>query len=504
MKLSFPAHLTSLLSPTRARLIALAVLAAPFWGFAAYLDRYPSFYIDETFFNYPPVAKLKGGDFIYQLSLDAPHWESVWAYNGPFFPRLQWLTFTLFGSTQLTWRLPEFICGFVSVGLLCNYLAKAGFPWSCVLLAVGWLGDRSLVELLLGRPDGIAMMFLVISFLLLMEACASRSRGAAFATGVSVGVACGFHLTAASFLPPIILMLVLSVERERLFGMLASFVGGGLLPLGAIIWIWSPQIPEALEQVMWHVGMKMPGGYLERAERLFFILNWSRYWAAALILAWMFCGAIAVRTMTTCLGPESRRIQLLLRAAFFFGLGGVTTLCTPRALYPYYLIYFSLWPMLGLFVYVEMSLTSKPMNLKALVPFLLLAAAWVPSLGWNAMRFREAFCHSEPLHHRQMLATIHTYIPANAETATASILVVAAVEADLSVKPLPLSGEKTRPSETAFLLLPAAEVDSPTLVYPEAFHGRDLVFLGSLFPGSGLLDVRVAIFSPVRRQPSRE
>src|SRR5271165_5925741 len=97
------------------RLISLLSVSLIAIGYGIHLDRYPEFYFDEAFLNYPSIQYSRLGFYSYRHSSDTPYGDEVYCYNGPFFSRLQRLNFRAFGGGLASWRMPQFICGNLAV-----------------------------------------------------------------------------------------------------------------------------------------------------------------------------------------------------------------------------------------------------------------------------------------------------------------------------------------------------------------------------------------------------
>ena len=139
------------------------------------LGRYPALFIDESFFNYPAIRFIEHRGFNYSVSPDAPHGDTIWAYHGPLFPRLQIITFSILGISQFTSRLPEYLAAHAAILFLCRYFVRRELPLSAIILAEVWFGDRSAQEIRLGRMEGIALLLLALGFAAFAEALRKRS-----------------------------------------------------------------------------------------------------------------------------------------------------------------------------------------------------------------------------------------------------------------------------------------------------------------------------------------
>jgi hypothetical protein len=392
----------------------------------------------------------------------------------------------------MTARLPEFTAAFIAIGLLCGALTARALPVAGVALALLWAGDRSLLESMNGRPDGLSLLGLAVGFVFLLRTARTGSVAPAIGCGAGIGIACGFHFGAAFFVLAAGLALVSLVPRGQRVRTLVGYVGGGLIAVVVILIMWWPDIPEAAEQVLWHVRLTSPDEYFERLSRLVWVLRWSRYWAVALVVIWVVVGVVALRRRAWS-GSSDLETQLLV-AATLFGTAGLACVASRRALLPYYLIYFTPWAMLGLVTWVGGGWKVGGRVVPITVAVLALAA-WAPSLGWNLLRLREAVLSAGDLKREVRTATLQRAIPPAATVYTIPDLLIPAVEAGFRVMPLPFYSEPFRPTDDAFLLLDEPQASTPTHVHPDALVGRRVVYRGSMYPGG--LTYRVVIFSPV-------
>jgi hypothetical protein len=456
------------------------------------LDRYPLFYVDEGYYNFPAVSYLRGEGYCCLLTSDTPHGNLLWAINGPFFSRLQAVTFSLVGPSLGAARLPEFTAAFLAIGLLCGVLAARGLPVAGVALAVLWTGDRSLLESMNGRPDGLSLLGLAIGFVFLLRTARTGAVAPAVGCGAGIGMACGFHFGSAYFVLATGLALVLLVPQGRRVRAVAAYAGGGLIAVGVILIMWWPDIPEAVEQVLWHIGLSSPDDYCERLFRLVGVLRWSRYWAIALVAFWFVVGAVAVRRRIGS-GTGDPVTQVLV-ATTLFGAAGLACVLSKRTLLPYYLIFFTPWAMLGLVTWLGCGWKGGRRVIPITVAVLAFTA-WVPSLGWNLLRLREAVLSSGDLKREVRTDTLRRAIPPGATVSTTPELLIPAVEAGFRVVPLPFYPEPFRPADDAFLVLDEAQAHAPTHVHPDVLVGRRVVYRGGVYPG--VLTCRIVIYSPV-------
>src|SRR6476620_4335475 len=107
-----------------------------------FLDRYPSVYEDEVFFNYP-AFQAEFGLRPWQVEASAPHWQDLWAYDLSVFHFVQWGVIRTFGLSLATIRSTNLLSSALAVAVLCAVLLECGKPVLGVLLALIWVGDRS-------------------------------------------------------------------------------------------------------------------------------------------------------------------------------------------------------------------------------------------------------------------------------------------------------------------------------------------------------------------------
>lgn len=470
--------------------VALPLLAALLPAVAV-LDRYPQYYVDEAFYNYPAVSHLRGEGYRYPVLADCPHGDWLWAYTGPFFPRLQAVTFRLLPPTRFSFRLPSAVAGFAAVGVVAAVLAGHGYRRAAVLTAVAWAGDRAALEVLYGRPDGCCLLALAVAFGCLVRAAGTGSPWPAWGCGLAVGAACGFHVVAAPFVPAAAAGVLLLAPPGRRAGHLAAYLLGGGPPAAVILGVWAPVLLEAAEQLWWHIAGFPPGGrFADRTASLLVALRWSRFWALGVVAVWAAVAAAAARRPRPA-DPGGR----LLVAAALFGGAGLCCVGSPRTLLPYDLVYFTAWPIAGGGVLAERLLRAGRWRAAA-VALAVLVPAWLASAAWNGMRLREPAVYYAALDRGAMAGRLRAAIPPGAAVAASPELLIAALEAGLDVRPLTVFPSAVRPADGAYLLLDEGEADRPGYVHPDALRGRPLVARGGLFPAAGPLDYRYVVFGP--------
>jgi hypothetical protein len=419
----------------------------------------------------------------------------------------------VFGAGLASWRMPQFICGNLAILILSWYLIRNGHAFSGVVVPAVWAGDRSLMELLYGRPDGIAALFLVIAFLQLSKVGTTGSAWRAWASGFCIGMACGFHLTAAFFVFAGMMALAICTPLRRLPTLLGYYLLGGMVPLLAILDMWSPSLGKSFEQLLWHVRLPMGSSYSDRFVVFFQILRWSRYWVIGLLLAWVACGVFAVRltALRASHGDDEllRHRQLFFSLCFLFGAAGAFTVFSPRALLPYYLIYFSYWPIVGMLVYFEdifkafwgnrtsyyaFFKTKRYLIITLSMAAVLVMICWIPSLAWNLMRFRESILYSNVLQPREMVGRIHRVLPRGTEVCVDPWLVSPASDSELDIVRLQWDHPMDRAQNGDILLLTEEDYKKESQSRPAVFLRRPILFRDALFPDAGPFRLPIIIF----------
>ena len=288
--------------------VTALVLAAGFALSVIALDRCPPFSVDEPFFNAPAARAVAGRDgFVYSVHTQAPGDGRVWAYQAPLFVRMQVGTFRLFGIRHFACRIPGVVGAYLAVLVLALFLARKGSHWAGLALAVLWCGDRGSQELLLGRPEGVSLLFLVLGFVGLANLFRTRRRTWAGVVGFALGMAAGFSPGAAVFGVASVLLLLFSFTLRTAVGLVVAVAAGAVVPALLVLVCWMPDVGLALRQFAWHVAYVTELRERSRGDLvayLWFVLQWSRWWCLAL-LAWM--AVASPRMLARVLNPLPQR-----------------------------------------------------------------------------------------------------------------------------------------------------------------------------------------------------
>ncbi|HUB81504.1 MAG TPA: hypothetical protein VMB03_22045 [Bryobacteraceae bacterium] len=480
------------LSPRLAAAICLVLVLGGFLAFAVYLDRYPAPYFDEGAYNQPALRTLDGLSFAWPMAASAPYGKLVWAYHGPFYPRLQEVTFRVLGVSGFAARIPNLAAACLGILLLCGILIRAGYRWSAVLVAIAWLGDRSLVEALYGRMDGLTLLFLVCTLAAFTGWLASRGNGALFWTGLFAGTALGFHpstLTTVIGIGAVVLFLARVGKRRQIL----YFAAGLAIPGAVWLAFLAPYFRESLVQFRWHLHHAKHVDFLGSLTHMISVLRWSRYWAVALMaVTLLLLLPTAAARLWKC-RSEGRVAQPVVLAASLFAVCGLAVLFA-SPMWPYYLIPFSVWPVTAAVTMVETEgLRYKP----ALAAVALLAVGWLPSAAWNAMRWREARLFYPKMDPASFVERVRAVIPPNArfEVSPEFFILVRPIAHD-AVKP-PLSKPTDLPPDE-WLVMSENELDQLGGEQAPGFRERKVLYSGLLFPGTAAGGT-MTIFSPVQR-----
>ncbi|MGD0294089.1 MAG: hypothetical protein ABSB30_09560 [Terracidiphilus sp.] len=454
------------------------------WGIS--IDRYPLFYVDDAFFNFPAIRAAHGEQFRYQVSRDAPYANEVWAYHGPLYPNLQTVTFKLFGVNQAASRLPGFVAGWLAVLFLTSFLIRRGYHFAPLIFTVLWIGDRATQELMYGRMDGLAFLCLAGAFIFTEKAWKSSSRKFAFLAGVLLGLACAFHPFTFAFG---IAVSILIVARLRLSG-LGSVVYGACLAVPIVLWCWHFDIRHALTQFFWCSHLQRSDSIHQALSTLITTLKWSRYWfLALLIFTILYLLPRAWQEILRMRAGIANDRQLHIIMVALFALAGLS--CIFRTtVHPYYLIYFTAWPILGIAMLIEIH------NKRAL-PFLALGILiWSSSCLWNLMRFRETILYHSQLSHKYILQVIQREVPPGVTIVTTPEIYILPAEAGYKLEVTPWFPEQSTVCRECYLLIKKKEYEHPIYVTSDEISSRQVLYSGPAFPHAGPLEYPVVILSP--------
>jgi hypothetical protein len=485
---------------------SLVLLIGGMVFFVCFAGLYPQLVNDEVFFNFPAISLLKGHGFFCPVSSQAPYAKTLWAYHAPFFPHLQVLTFRLFGISQQVSRLPNLVGGYCAACLMAYLLMRQRYVVAPLIFALVWLGDRGMQELQTARMDGIALLLAVIGFMMLNRFYVEPSLRIAFCVAFFTASAMGFHPVACPFfvLSAVVLFTIAS-KRKCLPQSLVGFGLGFLVIAVAVLYLVQFHPVQALRQFVWWFHTVTDSTTISgKWDDLVGSIRWSKWFLFALA---GFTVLIALPIAFNELGKLRR--GPIDRSSFFklslalFSLAGLVCLIS-RGVYPYYIIYFSLWPIALLAAEAEQRLLIKRPQVIAIAVAAILITAWLPSAAWNAMRIREEVLYRTQLEHGYILAQLKQSVPVNARVSGDPFVYMLAEEANLDFTPVPWQAQSDQAARVPvppdeWLLLTEDEYTSPTYFFASDVRSRSVAFCGNAFPGAKQLDFDVCLLRPVAK-----
>jgi hypothetical protein len=463
--------------------VALLVIGCLLYGFS--LDRYPGFYVDDAFFAFPALKAALGGSFTYAVNSAAPFANEIWAYHGPIFPHLLSFLFRVFGFSTAVSRLPDFLGGWMAALLIVIFLNRRGYRYAGLAFAILWCGDRAPQELMYGRMDGLALLFLVLSWLALRLACIRKSGVLALWTGVMCGLATLTH-PLCIFFAAVSLLLITYWARWRAA---LWFILGGVLNLPLLFALWNFQIRKPMAQFLWHARLPRGDTALHTFLLMLPVLRWSEYWFISLLAlssGSVLIGAVVLARQGRQM--DERWLDFVLAASF--GLASLQTIFR-TATHPYYIVYFSIWPMLCFVMLAERFW--KQFCYVAVTMSLI----WCTSAAWNVMRIRESIIFHSQLNKKFLYAELRKDVPLSAEIYTIPALYSVPIEAGYSRYNLTTwDPEQQDICPACYLLITASEFHEPHYIALANVRQRQVIYDGPAFPGAGPLDYPIVVLSP--------
>ena len=425
-------------SPKWSYAVCGGAIAGAFLMFVFFLDRYPPFYVDEPAFNASAARHVGGQSFVYPLHTEAPHGESVWAYHGPFFPRMQVLTFRLLGVSHWACRIPSYLGGHLATLVLCLLLLRYGLWRSAIVLSIAWVGDRATQMILLGRPDGVSHLLVVIGYLSLVSALSRGSRWRLGMSATFIGLAIGFNPGAVFFGFALVVAVALWTPAREWARSVGAMAAGVVVPAVIFLACWLPSLPASFEQFRWYVYESTKGGWVasmsERLTAVWQMPFWSKYWVLALVAT---LPLLLLRVaMLPREGDERDRSQWLIPVTcLIFGLAAAM-LYLNSSMHAFYFVFFTIWPIGGMLSLWENGgwRRWRPVFVAWSV---LVTLAWLPSLMWNATRCREALLSHRALTKEGIVEDVSRYVPHDVSVTGDPAYFVVAHRAGLRFTPLP-------------------------------------------------------------------
>ena len=478
--------------------VSLCLFSISFLGYGISLDRYPLYYVDEPFFNYPAIHHLEGGGLTYRVSPLQPHGDTVFALHAPFYPHLQVLTFRFLGKNQFACRIPQYLSAYLAVLVLSVFLVRRGLWGPGLLLPIVWVGDRCAQEILYGRMEGLALLSLSLGLICLVKAMEGAAVRWAIACGILLGTAAGFHPNGVYFGGMAFLLLGLWGPWGRRWKVMAGLAAGALVPTLLVAWCWSDDLLGAIEQFRWASRVHFASGSVRTTAKLLVVIGPSRFWWAGLVAVALFSipftMASLMRRRSLGLAEEH---EALVAAVFGFSLAGL--ICIMLSVkFPYYLVYLSLWPIIGIGTFLASSTSgSRGWRILAIGSAILLFSCWIPSLFWNVMRFREAVLYRSRLDPAIFARSLASHIPPDIKLTGSPELFLIARKAGLDFAPLPWLQSGIEVPAGTWVLLTEDDHREGKRVAADNLGAREVVFEGPAFPGTKYFEYRYVVFGPM-------
>jgi hypothetical protein len=457
----------------------------------AYLDRDPSVYQDEVFFNYPALQS-EFGLRPWQVGPSAPHWQDVWAYDLSIFHVVQQMAIHTWGLSLRTMRCTNLLPAVLAIAVLCAVLLESGAPVASVLLAVLWMGDRSYCEAFFSRPEGMALLGLAVSY---WAALRFRRRGSlwyAATAGAAAAAAVTLHPATLLAMLTLCAACVVFAPRAARAQVFLATAAGALLPmlaLGILLW---PRWMESLEQFYWFAQ------YIRKTTPTFtrlYWFNWTLGWARA--WSWLALALIpvvfAVATRRYRRASSDTNPARLAHATTVLLAASVTVALVvarpPYMWHPYFLLMVMPFELLaGLVMMGERPLAGTTSR----IAIALVALTWIPSAAQNALIVRGgfyAYSLTDPAIMRQDLLRV---MPRGARASVEPLYVVPAVQVGLDIDVLPWFDAGELPRDRWLIL----GSNRPEIQHRTTWH------LNQFRPGSKWFSAPYMIVAPAARRPN--
>lgn len=472
------------------------LIAVSFLRFGLTRDRYPEPHMDDSFFSYPAIRFLEGKGLNYNASPAAPYGDTIWAYHGPFFPRLQVVSLWLFGISEFSCRLPQYLAAHLALLVLFRFLVNRGLFLTSIVLVIVWFGDRSLQEMLKGRMEGIVLLFLCGAFVALVRAAKDGSSIWALLAGFCLGTASGFSPAAVCFSPfALAVLLVLSASEMRV-RLAFALVIGHLFPLGVAAICWAPQFSEGVEQFRWHLHVTEQRSLARKFRELVKELGWSRWWYYGLCATTVLLVCSALRRLPRLLSGSHPDAKTQVEfAATVFSVAGLATV-VGITMHAYYLVLFSFWPVIALASRWEPPRRRGFWLVAGCSAILFIA--WAPSFTWNLFRVREEVLFYRGLDRSAASRIVAGVIPANARVTGSPEMLFIVRNAGRDFEPLPWFPLYQHPPPDQWLVLIYEDVTNlPPRVAPAELAARRQMYWGRAFPKIGCLSYPFVVYAPV-------
>jgi hypothetical protein len=472
--------------------LALIVISFSMFGFT--LDRYPLPFVDDTAFNYPAIRYLEGKPFAYPMATTAPYGDRLWAYQSPLYPRLQILTFGLFGVSERNCRLPQYVAAHLAILLLCVTLLRRDLPWTAIFIAIAWLGDRGHLEVTKGRPDGFTLLALSLAFCSLLRYVERPRLGWSFAVGLFSALAAGFHPGAIVFIGPSLVVLAATASRQKQGRHALAFLAGyGLLGL-VVLWNVSFDWRGGLEQFIWHAKIITNLPYNVKLQFVAGRLAWAIGWPIALAVMTIAMFPRAARAVR--LGQLRRSTEPPSRVWTVASLFAITGLACflGTSVHAHHLIEFTIWPVIALASTLESQVLGRRRR-ELFGACVVIALLWLPALATNLGECFWTLRNYERLDRAAAARQIAAVVPQRAEFVCSPSLYFLAKDAGLRVSIFSWAPRQpcAAPANSYLLVIKSEYGDRQLQIEPKG--ERHFVGQWEAFPG--IDDFPFVLVSPI-------
>lgn len=283
-----------------------------------------------------------------------------------------------------------------------------------------WLGDRSSIEVLSARPEGIALLALAGALVVLIRRPYMPQWLAIFLAGFCTSLAAGFHPRTYFFVIGAFVFLAADMGLSAFRRFIPLFVLGVAVPVSFMLWCAVPvsrAIPDihaTMTQLAWHAHLGY-ASYFVHLRTGFTGFRWSCLWVWAVGLA-----TVAV----TCAAFARRKpLHRVALAAACFACCGLVAFLTSITMFPPYLVYLTVWPVIAVAAQIE-SGSSQRRFYRVIAAMLLIA--WLPSMGWNILRTHEAYKFYSVLSTAHFADELAATVPPEAQLMVSGDLYIAA------------------------------------------------------------------------------
>jgi hypothetical protein len=278
----------------------------------------------------------------------------------------------------------------------------------------------------------------------------------------------------------------------------AVFLLGASMAGMLIVLCWLPDISTSFAQLCWHMARVRSGSIFAKGLRLLTELTWTRWWILFLIAVTLTllvpAAAVWIRLLRdrTSASPAQK---LWMIAAGFSAAGLVSVF--GAAANPYYLVYFTPWPVVALSILAVTRAPSPAMRRVVLIAVTTGLVVWLPSLARNVFGVSQAARYysrlsSEPFARRLALA-----VPPGVRVTGTPELFVFARQANVDFAPLPFFSEQSRVAAGEYILLTEEDLIDGFRVRRESLSNRPVLFRGSVFPSAGKYHYPVILLGSV-------